>query len=65
MREIIAKLNHGFFFLKVKSRQRIAKPNLNHGLFVGKSNHAAREIIAKVNHVMPSFFKSQIASKNC
>jgi hypothetical protein len=38
------------FFWKVKSRQRIAEPNLNHGLFFVKSNRAIREIIAKINH---------------
>jgi hypothetical protein len=28
----------------------IDKPNLNHGLFFGKSNHVIRGIIAKLNH---------------
>jgi hypothetical protein len=30
--------------------ERIAKLNLNHGLFFRKSNSAMREIIAKSNH---------------
>jgi hypothetical protein len=30
-------------------REIIAKPNLNHGLYFGNSNHAKREIIAKPN----------------
>jgi hypothetical protein len=61
MRKIIAKLNHDFFFLEVNSHQRIAKPNLNHVLFFGKSNHAMRKIIAKPNHVF-FLLESQIAS---
>jgi hypothetical protein len=43
-------------------REVIAKPNLNHGLYFGNSNHAKREIIAKPNR---DFFESQIASKDC
>jgi hypothetical protein len=31
-------------------RERIAKPNLNHGLLFGKSNRAMWEIITKSNH---------------
>jgi hypothetical protein len=36
-------------------QERIAKPNLNHSLFFGRSNCAMPKIIAKTNH---DFFKS-------
>jgi hypothetical protein len=67
MREIIAKQNHDFFFLKVKSHQRIAKSNLNHGFFNKvKSRNAGNNclIFYKVKSRLGlerEFLESQIA----